>query len=318
MLDFRAQGVDAASVYTDLQGLGSLKEAARTRSPEALRGVARQFEAVFIGMMLDSMRSATSTIDGGLFDSQESELYQQLFDRQIAQTISNGRGLGIAAAIERQLSRISGQSEPEQPASSSATESSPSQGASRAAGEPVPTPAMTGAQTGFSARTPSDFVSSILPHAQRVAAELGIHPLAIVAQAALETGWGQRVPQRPEGGSSLNFFGIKAGGAWSGAEVASQTMEHVGGALRRQTGRFRAYGSVAEAFGDYARLLRNDPRYRAALSVGSDPHRFAEQIQAGGYATDPGYAEKIHAILKSPTLQRVSRGADTGSGTVTT
>jgi len=318
MFDLRAQGLDAASVYTDLQGLGSLREAARNQSPEALQGVARQFEAVFIGMMLDSMRTATATIDGGLFNSQESELYQQLFDRQIAQTIANGRGLGIAAAIERQLSRIAGQSASEPLSSSSATEPPPSQAAPRVPGEPVPAPAMTGTQREFSARTPSDFVSSILPHAQRVATELGIHPLAIVAQAALETGWGQRVPQRSDGASSLNFFGIKAGGAWSGAEAASSTMEYVGGALRRQTGRFRAYGSVAEAFGDYARLLKTDPRYRAALSVGSDPRRFAEQIQAGGYATDPGYAGKIHAILQSPTLQKVFEAVDAGSGVVTT
>lgn len=310
MFDLRAQGIEAASVYTDLQGLGSLREAARNQSPEALTGVARQFEAVFIGMMLDSMRAATATIDGGLFDSQESELYQQLFDRQIAQSISNGRGLGIAAALESQLSRIAGQQSPAHPAPSPASEALQPQGAGPTPGAPFPASATTGARTGFSPRTPSDFVASILPHAERVASELGIHPLAIVAQAALETGWGQRMPQRPDGSSSLNFFGIKAGGRWSGAEVARSTMEYVGGALRQQTDRFRAYDSVGEAFGDYARLLKTDPRYRAALAVGSDPHRFAERIQAGGYATDPEYAAKIRAILQSPMLQKLMNGAD--------
>jgi flagellar protein FlgJ len=305
MSNLQATGLDAASVYTDMQGLRALKEAAHEQSPDALRGVAQQFEALFIGMMLDSMRTATAAVDGGLFDSQESELYQQLFDRQIAQKIAGGRGLGIAAALERQLSRMAGQQQ-QDPAAA------PSTGGARAEAGGIATPATaagsTGTATAFSAETPADFVATVLPHAQKVAADLGIHPLAIVAQAALETGWGQRLPKRADGGSSFNFFGIKAGSDWAGAQVVRSTMEHVGGALRQQTARFRAYDNIAEAFGDYARLLKNDPRYRAALSAGTDFAEFAKRLQAGGYATDPEYAGKIGAILQSPALRNVLNG----------
>ncbi len=294
--------LEAAAVYTDLQGLGELREAARQQSPEALRGVARQFEALFIGMMLDSMRAATESLDSGLFGSQESDLYQQLFDRQIAQKIAGGRGLGIAAAIERQLSHMTGEQQ--------SAEAIPAVDA-RSSGDVAAKPAVRVAPRppASSASTPSEFVASVLPHAQRVASELGVHPLAIVAQAALETGWGRHLPHRPDGGSSFNFFGIKAGPDWAGAQVTRTTMEFSGGALRRETARFRAYDSMADAFADYARLLKHDPRYRAALSAGLDAARFADRLQAGGYATDPGYADKIRAILKNPILQQAMTDA---------
>lgn len=304
MNTLRDTRLETPMVYTDMQGLGELREAARQQSPEARQGVARQFEALFIGMMLDSMRAATESLDSGLFGSQESDLYQQLFDRQIAQKIVEGRGLGIAAAIERQLAHMSA-------AQQSAVQTAPpapGQDASVAAAESAAT-VVTPRIPAFAASTPSEFVAAVLPHAQRVASELGVHPLAIVAQAALETGWGRHLPRRPDGSSSFNFFGIKAGSDWAGTRVSRRTMEFSDGALRRETAQFRAYDSMAEAFADYARLLKHDPRYRAALSAGPDAARFADRLQAGGYATDPDYGDKIRAILKNPVLQQATKDA---------
>jgi peptidoglycan hydrolase FlgJ len=310
MADARLTQLDTAVNYTDLQGLGKLKEAARQQSPEAIKGVAQQFEALFVGMMLDSMRAATATLDGGLFDSQESELYQQLFDRQIAQKIANGKGLGIAAALERQLSRIAG------PQAPGATHETPPAPAGRFA---VPTAPLAGpgassatattAGRQFRSATPADFVAALLPHAERAATELGIHPLGIIAQAALETGWGQRIPARADGSSSLNLFGIKAGADWAGERASRATIEFEGGAATRRTAHFRAYEDLTHAFSDYARLLKNDPRYQAVIGSGTDPARFAERLQASGYATDPEYASKIRAILQGPTLRKVVEGA---------
>ncbi len=160
--------------------------------------------------------------------------------------------------------------------------------------------------------TPEGFVASIWPHAERAARELGVNPRALVAQAALETGWGKRHIKRDNGDSSHNLFGIKATG-WSGERATTGTHEYVNGQRRNETASFRAYGSVAESFGDYVRMLKNSPRYQAALKAGSDVRGFAQGLQRAGYATDPSYAAKIAAIAAGPTIERaVSAIGDAG------
>jgi len=151
--------------------------------------------------------------------------------------------------------------------------------------------------------TPEGFVASIWPHAERAARELGVNPRALVAQAALETGWGRRNIKRANGGSSHNLFGIKATG-WKGESATAATHEYVDGQRRNETASFRAYGSPAESFGDYVRMLKNSPRYQAALKAGTDVRGFAQGLQRAGYATDPGYAAKIAAIAAGPTIDR--------------
>ncbi|AMJ56685.1 MULTISPECIES: flagellar assembly peptidoglycan hydrolase FlgJ [Stenotrophomonas] len=151
--------------------------------------------------------------------------------------------------------------------------------------------------------TPEGFVASIWPHAERAARELGVDPRALVAQAALETGWGKRHIKRDNGDSSHNLFGIKANG-WSGERATTGTHEYVNGQRRNETASFRAYGSMAESFGDYVRMLKTSPRYQAALSAGSDVRSFAQGLQRAGYATDPAYAAKIAAIAAGPTIGR--------------
>jgi len=151
--------------------------------------------------------------------------------------------------------------------------------------------------------TPEGFVASIWPHAEKAARELGVNPRALVAQAALETGWGRRHIRRQDGASSHNLFGIKATG-WKGDSATAATHEYVDGQRQSQTARFRAYGSAAESFGDYVRMLKNSPRYQAALKAGSDVRGFAQGLQRAGYATDPGYAAKIAAIAAGPTIER--------------
>ena len=151
--------------------------------------------------------------------------------------------------------------------------------------------------------TPEGFVASIWPHAEKAARELGVDPRALVAQAALETGWGRRHIKRDNGGSSHNLFGIKASG-WKGESASAATHEYVDGQRQSQTARFRAYGSPAESFGDYVRMLKNSPRYQAALKAGSDVRGFAQGLQRAGYATDPGYAAKIAAIAAGLTIDR--------------
>jgi len=170
-------------------------------------------------------------------------------------------------------------------------------------GDVVDTTHATLAANRLGQHTPEGFVASIWPHAERAARELGVNPRALVAQAALETGWGKRHIKHGNGQSSHNLFGIKATG-WSGERVSTGTHEYVNGQRRNETASFRAYGSVAESFGDYVRMLKNSPRYQAALKAGSDVRGFAQGLQRAGYATDPSYAAKIAAIAAGPTIQR--------------
>ncbi|WP_448142619.1 flagellar assembly peptidoglycan hydrolase FlgJ [Stenotrophomonas bentonitica] len=153
------------------------------------------------------------------------------------------------------------------------------------------------------AHTPEGFVASIWGHAQQAARELGVDAKALVAQAALETGWGRKLVQRNGGGSSHNLFGIKASG-WSGERATSGTHEYVDGVRRNETASFRAYTSVGDSFADYVKLLKNSPRYQNALQAGGDVRGFAQGLQKAGYATDPSYAAKIAAIAGGPTIER--------------
>ncbi|WP_101927724.1 MULTISPECIES: flagellar assembly peptidoglycan hydrolase FlgJ [Luteimonas] len=153
------------------------------------------------------------------------------------------------------------------------------------------------------ARTPEGFVASIWSHAQDAARELGVDARALVAQAALETGWGRRMIQRGDGATAHNLFGIKATG-WKGERAAANTHEYTNGVRHSERADFRAYASPAESFADYVQLLKRSPRYREALDAGTDVRHFAGALQRAGYATDPKYADKISAIANGPTMGR--------------
>jgi flagellar protein FlgJ len=147
--------------------------------------------------------------------------------------------------------------------------------------------------------TPEDFIQQLWPCAEAAGRELGIAPTHLLAQAALETGWGKSLPCDANGNPSFNFFGIKAGTAWTGGTVATKTLEFQGGVPTPQVARFRAYGSAQDSFNDYVALLRDNPRYAAALNTGNDAKAFATALQRGGYATDPAYAQKIASIAQN-------------------
>jgi flagellar protein FlgJ len=152
----------------------------------------------------------------------------------------------------------------------------------------------------FSAPTsPDDFVQQLWPCAEAAGRELGIAPTHLIAQAALETGWGKSLPCDANGNPSFNFFGIKAGTDWSGGTVATRTLEFQGGLPKPQTALFRAYDSAQDSFRDYVALLRDNPRYAGALNTGNDAQAFATALQRGGYATDPAYAHKIASIAQN-------------------
>jgi flagellar protein FlgJ len=147
----------------------------------------------------------------------------------------------------------------------------------------------------WQAGSPEEFVQKLWPCAEEAGKALGVDPKHLLAQAALETGWGKSLPCDTDGTSSNNFFGIKAGSSWQGDSVSVKTLEFEGGVPVPRQAKFRSYDSPADSFRDYVEVLRNNPRYAAALNTGSDTRAFAHGLQRGGYATDPRYAMKIEA-----------------------
>jgi flagellar rod assembly protein/muramidase FlgJ len=147
--------------------------------------------------------------------------------------------------------------------------------------------------------SPEEFVQQLWPCAEEAGRELGIDPKNLLAQAALETGWGKSLPCDANGNPSYNFFGIKAGGDWQGGSVSVKTLEFEGGVPIPRQAKFRSYDSAADSFRDYVSVLRVNPRYAAALNTGKDAKAFATALQKGGYATDPAYAQKIASIAQN-------------------
>lgn len=274
--------VDGTGAYTDLAALGQLRREARTQDPETVREAARQFESLFTRMLLKSMREAS--LGDGLFESDQG-LHRDMLDDQLAVELSRGKGLGLAEMLIQQLQRAGLVSSD----SASAVEAWPVQAAPSSQAAPPE-------DSAWRSGSPARFVREMWPHAERAARELGVDARAVLAQAALETGWGRAVPCGPDGRCSFNLFGMKAAGGWTGAAVAAPTLEYEHDAPAQQIERFRAYDSPAESFADYVRLLKGSARYAGALAAGGDVRAFATGLVRGGYATDPDYAEKLAAV----------------------
>ncbi|HKU15527.1 MAG TPA: flagellar assembly peptidoglycan hydrolase FlgJ [Steroidobacteraceae bacterium] len=265
--------------FADFQGIASLKNDAKTQAPAALKEAARQFESLFTQMLLKSMREANKSFgEDSLFGSDQADMYQDMFDDQIAMQLSKGKGLGLADMLVRQLQGGLTGAEPKAATDASASASGPT------------------ANHQLLTASKDDFISKLRPHAEAAARELGVDPNALLAQAALETGWGRSVPCNAQGECSFNLFGIKAGSQWSGATVSVPTLEFESGVAVRKVERFRAYDSPADSFRDYAALIRDNSRYANARGAGDDVEAFATALQQGGYATDPQYAQKIAAV----------------------
>jgi flagellar protein FlgJ len=148
-----------------------------------------------------------------------------------------------------------------------------------------------------------DFVNRFWPHALDASRETGLPAHFILGQAALESGWGARETRGPEGAPTFNLFNIKAGQSWRGASAEVPTTEYVGGVAQKVAARFRAYGSYAEAFRDYATLLKSNSRYAGVLQSGNDPAQFARELQKAGYATDPDYAAKLTRVITGSVMR---------------
>lgn len=366
--------LNSTNTYHDVSGLQRLRTGAKNHDDQALEAVAKQLEGTFLNMMLKSMREANSMFgEDNPLNSKETEFYQSMFDQQISLTMAQGKGIGLADVIVRQM-RNNTQSQQdlnelmqknalstaplvkeekdypldEQPNQYSLPERktefalplervrsvvwgdglkgmSPSAVETKFVENKV-VAELTGVKTSDNKKTSvsateavsspveeqrgtvetvlrnlfptaAAFVDVITPYAQAAANELGVDVKAIVAQAALETGWGQHVIKASNGSSSLNFFGIKSNHNWAGDSATVKTLEYKDGVAAKETADFRAYKNMDEAFQDYISFLKDNPRYKQALENTNTAKDWGFQLQKAGYATDPEYGKKIASIV---------------------
>jgi flagellar protein FlgJ len=160
------------------------------------------------------------------------------------------------------------------------------------------------------------FVATMLPLAKEAAARIGVDPTVLVAQAALETGWGKSIMRQQDGSSSHNLFGIKAQGSWKGPEARAITSEFRDGKMVKETADFRSYSSYADSFHDLVSLLENNDRYKEVVNSADKPEQFVKELQKAGYATDPDYASKISQIAKQMKSYQTYAAASGSSTTL--
>ncbi len=273
----------SATLALDTQSVEALRQSAKQNSPAGLKAVAKQFEALFMNMMLKSMREASP--QDGIFDNEQSRMYTSMLDQQLSQNLA-ARGVGLADILIRQLS-------------SSVTAPAPGKHAGQAI--PALAPSGPGATTGkLDTSQPAHvqaFQARLGAHAEEASRATGIPAKFMLGQAALESGWGRHELVAADGTPSHNLFGIKAGGGWHGKVVEHITTEYVHGMAQKKVQKFRAYDNYADAFRDYAHLLRSNPRYQQVLANAQDVTGFAQGLQRAGYATDPHYADKLTRII---------------------
>jgi flagellar protein FlgJ len=274
----------SGTLALDARGLDELRRHASQNSPEGLKAAAKQFEAIFLNMMLKSMRAATP--EDGLMDSDQSRMYVSILDQQLSQSMAS-KGIGLADVLIRQLSSFVG--------SRSA--------ASKDSQDAVPPVASNVSGNAEVSRTSTtqDFQTRLAPHAEEASRATGIPAGFMIGHAALETGWGKREIIGADGVNSHNLFGIKATSAWKGRVVESVTGEYVNGVMQKLVQKFRAYDSYADAFKDYANVLITNPRYQHVFASSQDAAGFAQGLQRAGYATDPRYADKLTRVIKRVT-----------------
>lgn len=291
--------MSTAGIYTDFSGLTALRAKARDDQSMARGEVARQFESMFMQMMLKTMRQAS--LAKGMFDSEAMQKYRDMHDQQLSIHLAEAGGVGLADVIERQLAGVANvpvlKNKQIQDYQKQPVYMQPLLKKAEVSHKPESDTAFDG--------TVKTFVDKLKPYAQKAAAALGIQPEALLAQAALETGWGKSQMKTADGKPSFNLFSIKADKRWDGNHAAVSTLEFRDGVAQRERANFRAYESYQQAFDDYTKFIADNPRYQQAVKQASDPNAYFSALQHAGYATDPEYAEKIMNIFNQGNIHQV-------------
>lgn len=379
-MNLHSTSVADSGAYTDLNRLHQLKVGEGRDSEANIRKVAQEFESLFLGEMMKAMRAAGDVLaDDNFMNTNESKTYRDMYDQQLSVTLSQGKGMGMADVLARQLSQAPKPStanpftqEAVMPAATVVPGAAvmPSQmnrsidpqrddtallnqrrlalpmtaagrllagigeiaqdqlrssvahnnnavrqdwQAARSYPAPRESALQVAGQNASAAdlnrkqfASPEEFVATMMPMAEQAAKKLGVDPRYLVAQAALETGWGKSIISHKGGESSHNLFGIKAHG-WGGASANVTTSEYVQGVKVKEKADFRSYSSFEQSFNDYVDFLQSNGRYAKALQATANPEQFVNELQQAGYATDPNYARKISQIAqKMQSYQQVA------------
>lgn len=314
-----------SSHFLDIAGLDSLRAKAQKDDKAALKEVAQQFESIFVQMLMKSMRDANAGFESDSpMNSQYTKFYEQMHDQQMSVNLSDKGMLGLADLMMQQLSS---ETSKVTPASILRDNANLPDSIERAMvlNRPVNSESQTGSRSGLLKQAASDplhdilvgkqlpseasisnmkftdrhdFVAKLYPHAKKAAAALGTQAEVLIAQSALETGWGQKMVKRSDGDSSNNLFNIKADSRWKGNKAAVKTLEFEQGVAVQQKANFRVYDDIKQSFDDFVSFISEGSRYKEAIKKATQPNEFIQALQDAGYATDPEYANKVIRVMK--------------------
>lgn len=309
-------------LVNDIQGLDKLRQQgfAEDRG-KALDEAARQFESLFTQQLFKSMRAANKVFEAdGPMNSRYTEHYQDMYDQQMSSELSRRGSLGLADLVSKQLGGEQTQAQPEarhfdladvrrvqgkivRPLDAEGVEKTVEKAKQKA--QPPLQAAVNKDAVVYSAsepfRSPEDFVRRLMPAAKEAGKRMGLAPEAMLAQAALETGWGKKIIGAKNNSSSHNLFGIKADNSWNNEKSWVNTLEYEQGVAVKVKAPFRAYDSFNDSFNNYVDFLHENPRYSNALQQTESPEQYFKELQQAGYATDPKYADKLSSIFNTVT-----------------
>ena len=308
--------LDSAFVYNDIGGLNSIKQASRgADSDQALRAVAQQFESMFMQQIMKSMHDANKSLNpDSMFDSSESESWQDMHRQQFSLSLSQDGGMGLADVLYQQMKdqqpkefdgdlSMKSLAESGRPiVAARKPRSDDDIGANELLNMWVDKAKGAAKAEPQSFSSPSDFIAKLYPYAQKAASLLGVEPKFLIAQAALETGWGQKLINHQDGSASFNLFGIKANKGWQGEQTSITTHEFMQGRKVKIQDEFRAYRNWQHGFDDYVNFIKTNERYQTAVANAGDANRYFEELQKAGYATDPNYADKINRVANGSVM----------------
>ena len=320
-----------AQNFFDINGLNSIRQQSKNTDKAskeaALQSAAKQFESIFMQMLLKSMRSAQDVLESDSpFNSQSTKFYRDMHDQQLALELSSNGSLGLSELIVRQLGGDSEnftsknilrsdasladiaaaknaayQAKAQQVTENKIVETSINHVSINRQVEIPYAKAVTEDIAPPKFEQPKDFVLALTAPAQDAQRKLGVPFEVVIAQAALETGWGQKIIQTESGQSSNNLFNIKADGRWQGEKTTKETLEFEQGTMVKKKAPFRVYQSLTDSVNDYINFLSSSDRYQGALEKANDVEHFLHNLQGAGYATDPKYADKILGTLRTVT-----------------
>ncbi|KPH63878.1 glucosaminidase [Pseudoalteromonas porphyrae] len=302
--------------FFDLGNLDSLRQealkggASPEASKEALKKAAAQFESIFTQMLLKSMRKANEAFEDkeSPFNSSGVKFFEEMHDQQLSVELSSKGSLGLADIIVQQLSPDTKNFMPGSVLRSVNEFSSDNRANGKSTDASVDSASASKAQKQQKPQfeNAEEFISSVWEHAKTAAEKIGLNPAVMVAQAALETGWGKHIINKSDGNSSFNLFNIKSDRSWQGDKASKVTLEFEEGMPVKKQASFRAYDSIKDSVNDFVEFLTQNPRYQEALQNTAKPAAFLDSLQKAGYATDPNYADKIKQVLNRTELKTLA------------